>query len=260
MSTTKLARLFAELVGTFALTAVVIAVTRNYSNPLFVTISAAATYAVLVSALGPVSGGHFNPALTLGMFSVRKIKLIEAVFYVAMQVVGAVLAWKLFDYLSNERAITSSTQEFDARVFVAEIVGTALFAMGVAAATTRKFVGGHLGATVGLSFFVGSVAMAVVIVDRQLAGGVLNPAVALGIGFRPSADSYLAYYFGPVLGAIAGMYAYKLFFSDEKVTVAAAPAAKTVATPVVETKKVVKKKAAPKRKPAAKKTTSRRTR
>ena len=52
MSTSKLARLFAELLGTFALTAVVIAVSKNYGNPLFTTISAATAFAALYSSLG----------------------------------------------------------------------------------------------------------------------------------------------------------------------------------------------------------------
>ena len=259
MSTSKLARLFAELVGTFALTAVVIAVSKNYGNPLFTTISGAATLAVLVSILGPVSGGHFNPALTLGMFSIRKIKLIETILFVAMQAVGAILAWKLFEFLSPERLITSVVNEFDWKVFTAEMVGMVLFAMGMAAVAYRKFTGGHAGATVGLAFFMGSIAVAVVVINRQLVTGILNPAVAIGVGYRPDSQSYLAYFFGPVIGAVVGMNLYKMFFASDKMDVAVAPLSASFKplAPAVTSKSVSKapaKKAATKRKPAKRST------
>ena len=252
MSTSKLARLFSELVGTFALTAVVIAVTKNYGNPLFATISAAAAYAVLTSLFGHVSGAQFNPALTLGMFSMRKIKLVETVLFVAMQAVGAVLAWKLFEFLSPDRLITSVANEFDWKVLVAELVGAAVFGMGYAAVLYRKFTGGHAGATVGLALFVGSVASAVVIINRELVTGILNPAVAIGVGYRPDSQSYLAYFFGPVIGAVVGMNLYRMFFSkDVEVKAASSVRASTVAS--VSAKKPAAKKA------TAKKTTRRTT-
>jgi len=261
MSTSKLARLFAELVGTFTLTAVVIAVSKNYGNPLFTTISAAATFAVLVSMFGPVSGGHFNPALTLGMFSIRKIKLVETILYVAVQAVGAILAWKLFEFLSPDRLIESVVNEFDWKVFTAEMIGMVIFAMGFVAVIYRKFMGGHVGATVGLALFAGSVAVAVVVVNRQLVTGILNPAIAIGLGYRPDSQSYLAYFFGPVIGAVVGMNLYKMFFASDKMDVAMVPAGSSFKplAPVVASKSVSKapaKKAVTKKK-TAKKTTKR---
>lgn len=263
MSTSKLARLFAELVGTFTLAAVTIAVSKNYGNPLFTTISGAATFAVLISVLGPVSGGHFNPATTLGMFSIRKIKLVEAILYVAMQAIGAILAWKLFEFLSPERLVDSIVNEFDWKVFTAELVGMVVFGMGIASVTYRKFTGGHAGATIGLAYFTASTAVAVVVINRQLVTGLLNPALAIGVGYRPSSQSFLAYFFGPVIGAVVGMNLYRMFFAGEKSEVASAASAKasfkplaTVTVPAKASTKTVAKKAAPKKKAAVKKTAS----
>jgi glycerol uptake facilitator-like aquaporin len=260
MSTSKLARLFAELVGTFALTAVVIAVSKNYGNPLFTTIAAASAIAGLVSILGPVSGGHFNPAMTLGFLSVKKIKFLEAILYVAMQAVGAVLAWKLFEFLSPDRLITTVTNDFDWKVFTAEFVGTMIFAMGVAAVAFRKFTGGQAGAVVGLSLFTGSVAVAVVVLNRQLVTGVINPAVALGVGYRPTNQGYLAYFFGPVVGAVVGMNLYRLFFTSDTLSMSAPkldmkPVSPSTVAKAVESKiEAPVKKAASSAKTAAKKT------
>ena len=238
MSTSKLARLFAEIVGTFTLTAVTIAVSKNYGNPLFTTIAAAATLAGLVSVLGPVSGGHFNPAITLGFLSLKKIKFLEAIMFVAMQAVGAVLAWKLFEFLSPDRLITSVVNEFDWKVFAAELVGMVVFSMGVAAVTYRKYIGGQAGATVGLSLFMGSVAVAVVVINRQLVTGVINPAVAIGVGYRPDSQGYLAYFFGPVVGAVVGMNLYRLFFSSDKVETVVAT--KSTSVPIVPSVSIAK--------------------
>jgi aquaporin Z len=261
MSTSKLARLFAELLGTFTLAAVTIAVSKNYGNPLFTTISAAATLAALMSLLGPVSGGNFNPAITLGLFSIRKIKLVETILYVAMQAIGAILAWKLFEFLSPDRLIQSVVNEFDWKVFTAELVGTIIFSMGFAGMLYRKFVGGHVGATVALSFFAGSTALAVVVINRQLVTGILNPAVAIGVGYRPDSQSYLAYFFGPVIGAVVGMNLYKMFFSGDKTEVVAVASTSASFKPLssvavkTETKNPAKKTIA-KKVTLAKKTTT----
>lgn len=259
MSTSKLARLFAELIGAFALTAVVIAVSKNYGNPLFTTLAAAATLATLVIVLGPVSGGHFNPAVTIGLFSIRKVKLVEAVMYVALQAVGAILAWKFFEYLSPERKVEAMTNEFTWETFWAEFVGMVIYAMGVAAVTLRKYVGGHAAAAIGMSLFAGSLAVAVVIFDRQLITGVLNPAVSLGLGYRLNAQVYWAAYFaGPVLGSIVGMNIYKMFFATDKPELAVAGSSFRPVAPsssvVASAKKPVAKKAVAKKK-STKKTT-----
>lgn len=251
MSTSKLARLFAELVGTFVLTAVVLSVGKTYGTPLFTTIAAGTTYAVLFGVFGPISGGHFNPALTLGLFSIRKVTLTKTVLYVAMQAIGAVLAWKMFEWFSPDRLVALGATEFDWKVFAAEFIGGAIFAMGVAAAVIRKYTGGFAGATVGMALFAASVAVSVVIINRQIATGILNPAVAIGIGYRPENQSYLAYFFGPVLGSVLGMNLYQMFFNENaglaKASVASSSTVKTV------------KKAPAKKKTTAKKSTKRTT-
>ena len=259
MSTSKLARLFAELLGTFVLTAVVLSVGKTYGTPLFTTIAAGTTLAVLYSVFGPVSGGHFNPAITLGLFSIRKVTLTKTVLYVAMQAIGAVLAWKLFEFLSPDRLVALAATEFDWKVFAAEFVGGAILAMGFAAVVLRKFTGGYAGATIGMAFFAASVAVAVVIINRQIATGVLNPAVAIGIGYRPENQSYLAYFFGPVLGSVLGMNLYQMFFT-ERAEVTKASAVKVVApVATVSSTKTVKKATPAKKKPVSKKATKKTT-
>lgn len=212
MSIKRLVRLLAEFAGTFALTAVVLSVQKTYGTPLFTTIAAAAALAGLYAVLAPVSGGHFNPAVTIGMFVIRKVSLLKAVSYIVVQAAGALIAWKVFEQLSPDRPVTLSATEFNYEVFIAEIIGSIIFAFGYGAVILRRYSGGFAGAAIGLAYFTGSVATSVVIVNRQIVSGILNPAVAMGIGFRPENISYLAYFAGPVIGLTLGLILYRVLF------------------------------------------------
>jgi glycerol uptake facilitator-like aquaporin len=96
-------RLFAELLGACLLTAVVIgsgilAVQLSAGNGgvalLGNTLATAAILYVLVGTLGPVSGAHFNPAVTLVMALRRQTPIAAAFLYVFAQVAGCILgAW-----------------------------------------------------------------------------------------------------------------------------------------------------------------------
>jgi len=96
-------RLFAEWLGSLLLTATVIgsgilAVNVSGGNDgvalLGNTAATAAILFVLVTTLGPVSGAHFNPAVTLAFFMRREIKLGEAILFVIVQIIGCVVgAW-----------------------------------------------------------------------------------------------------------------------------------------------------------------------
>lgn len=248
MSKRKLAMLVAELVGTFVLAIVVLSINR-YGLPIFTALSAGAAIAMMYVAVGPVSGGHFNPAITLGFFSVRRISLLKAISYLAAQAVGAVLAWKLYEWFVD-KPIAQAASEFDWKVFVAELLGTLVFAFAFAAAINRKLDSYTSSVVMGTGLFLGASLASLV-----AAAGAVNPAVALSIGFRPENASYLAYFFGPVIGAVVGMNFYRMAFDES--TTAPAVAAATVVAPVA-TKKVapVKRKTTAK-KPAARKSASR---
>lgn len=103
-------RLFAEFLGSCLLAATVIgsgilAVQLSSGNDgvalLGNTVATAAILYVLIATLGPVSGAHFNPAVTLVMALKREISPTEALAYIALQiagcVAGALLAHAMFD-------------------------------------------------------------------------------------------------------------------------------------------------------------------
>ena len=206
----KIAMIVAEFLGTGILTMVFLAVSKSSMGyPLFVSIAAGLVLVGLTLSLGAVSGAHFNPAITIGLWTVRKVKALPTVVYVAAQLLGACAAYLLYSYLVGQKLQNGS--HFDSKILVAETVGTFIFSLGWAAAAYQRFEAGKAASVVGISLMLGALAASVA------NGGVLNPAVALGA----HAWVWGSYVLGPVLGAVIGFNLYGLLF---------APAASVVET------------------------------
>jgi glycerol uptake facilitator-like aquaporin len=201
----KLAPLVAELLGTFTLTFVVLSVSKSAIGiPYFVAIAAGLTLAMMVLIIGATSGAHINPAVTFGLWSVKKIGTLKGVLYIFAQFIGAIFAWKLYTYFIDNTIPSISTKSYDWRIFTAELVGTLIFTFGLAAAVYQKFEGVKSAITIGGSLILG------IFISSSIANGVLNPAVALGI------QSWGTEYFvGPLVGAFIGINLYSLVFAGE---------------------------------------------
>lgn len=153
--------LLAELVGTFILATVAVTV----ANPIIVGF----TLVVLVLAIGSISGAHVNPAITIGLWSIRKLDGIKVPFYWAMQFAGAMLALLLSQmYKGGGFGISfASFNSLDAKILFAELIGVAVFAFAVAAACQRKEVDSTKALCVGLALLTG----------LAVGGGLLGQAV-----------------------------------------------------------------------------------
>jgi len=231
----RAAVLVAEFLGIVFLAKAIINVARSQIGiGYFVAFSGAITLTTLMLTLGTTSGGHFNPAVTIGMWTLRKIQSLQAVAYIAMQMLGGYAAWRLAEYFLGEAMTSIAPKAFNWKILVAEAIGTFVFTFGIAAAVYQKYEGAKLAATVGLSLFAG------IVVASVASGAFLNPAVALA---NQSWDK--AYVLGPIVGAIVGMNLYALLFAPERSLVASS--AKVVSTTSA---------AKPKAKKAAKKPTS----
>lgn len=217
--------LFSELVGTFtvAATALAIATLSGNSNPLFTGIVIMAAYLVFMR----LSRSHVNPAVTLGLLSIRKISAIKAVGYIIAQVLGGMLAYVVVsqfvhtapvDAAMGQSApslyhITMNSAEHW-RPFWAEALGTLMVGLGVGAAFLNRKSEGETSFTVGVMYVVG------VILGALASVGVLNPAVAIAVGAYDFANSSMIWWnllqfaVGPILGAVAGMWLYKLLLWD----------------------------------------------
>ena len=217
----------AELIGTFGLVLfIVLVLTDSAPSPVglggpdFAVVGLVHAFALtmLIAALAGVCGAHFNPAVTVGMLSTRRIGLADACAYILMQLAGAVLAVLVVKALMNGTATAAhfgapkvTTGRFldgsAVKGMVVEGAGTfflmwAIMATAVNPRGNRSFAPLVIGATLGLA----------VMCIAPLTGAGLNPARAFGPalfgGFGPAGDWLVAFVVGPLLGAVAAAHLY----------------------------------------------------
>jgi glycerol uptake facilitator-like aquaporin len=185
----------AELLGTLTLTLVVL--TTSVAGPALATpLAVALALALCVYTLGPISGSHLNPAITLGLWSIGKIRSWRVLNYIVAQFIGAGIALVIF------RSLGLTPTQFilidSWTVGWAEAVGAFFFGLGIAAVVNHKVATDFSGLVVGGSLLLGlSMAGAVSL-------AVLNPAIAIGLNLLS-----FAYILGPIIGSILGMQVYR---------------------------------------------------
>lgn len=187
---------FAELFGTFGLVLVALFAAKE-TGALYVGLF----LAVMIMAVGAVSGSHLNPAVTLAKWTMRQLKSVLLPFYWGAQFLGAMLAVIVINWVTNNALHLdfSHLGNMSWSIFAVELVGAAVFMFGLAAATNRRTlspgsvaIGGGLSLVAGLvvasSLFAnvqGSIDTSnVTSVDKlphelRVKGATLNPAVAL---------------------------------------------------------------------------------
>lgn len=197
----------AEFLGTAILALVAMGSAKyfNFTAPWYVGLAVGVTLAALVGIIGKASGAHVNPAITLGLFTLRKISIIKSIAYVTAQLMGGMMAFMLVEYMTNSDVVSAGSSTFDTRIFVAEMLGTAIFAFGVASVVMQKIEGMQAAFTIGASLFMG------VLVASIVAPGFINPAVALANNAWDK-TTVLA----PIAGSIIGMNVYSFFLAPEK--------------------------------------------
>ena len=130
----KMQKYLAEALGTFALVGVGMfaIVSASAGDSLgIVSIALGFGLALLIGlyAFGEVSGGHFNPAVSLAMFLDRRITIDDLIGYVVAQLAGAVAAALVVLIALNDEAVAGTTTQSgdDWAGIVVELVFTALF-------------------------------------------------------------------------------------------------------------------------------------
>lgn len=223
----------AELIGTFALvffgcgSAVMATIYTNTTAAtnaiglLGISFAFGITVMMMVYAIGPISGCHINPAITLAMFIAKKISMKDAAIYVVVQSLGAIAGAGVLFVIANsapEYDITANGlgQNFfgDAggnfpwgAAVIAEIVMTFFFLLVIFGATHKKAPAGFAGIAIGFSLFV------IHLVGIPITGTSVNPARSLGPALFVGGDalSHLwvfltAPFVGAALAAVVWMY------------------------------------------------------
>ena len=223
-----LKKYFAEMVGTFVLVFIGCGSAVIAGNQIgFLGISLAFGLAVLgmVYSIGPVSGCHINPAVTIAMLSAGKISTKDSIWYIAAQCVGAVagslillsVASGLPGYAMEINGLgqngydNASPMKFSmGSGFIAEVVLTFIFILVIFGATDKKASTQFAGIAIGFTLVI------VHLIGIPITGTSVNPARSLGpaiiLGGEAIKQLWL-FWLAPILGGILAAFTYKTVFS-----------------------------------------------
>jgi len=191
----------AEFIGTFFLVLTVGCTVIGNGAGAFAPLAIGSALMVMIFAGGHISGGHFNPAVTLGVWLRGKCEATDVVPYMISQIMGAVLAAFAVKLLKEGAAVTP-LRVATLPALLAEFLFTFALVYVVLNTATAKGTSGNsfYGLAIGFTVLVGAFSVG------SISGGAFNPAVAVGISFMglspwPSIWIYLVADF--VGGAVA---------------------------------------------------------
>lgn len=198
-------KLIVELVGAFFLV-LTIGLTVTVSNAgAMAPIAIGAALMVMVFAGGHVSGAHYNPAVTLGVWLRGKLPTRDVPGYVFFQLLGAGLAAFVVTQLGNSTATPAAIEKGPA--FLAEMLFTFALVWVVLNVATAKGTSGNsfYGLAIGMTVTAGAYAVG------PISGGAFNPAVVLGLTILNLADASVVWIhlLGEIAGAVGAAYLYK---------------------------------------------------
>jgi len=250
-----LRRGFAEFVGTFALIFIgagsILALTTLFEPAInspqtqgvyggltlvAVALSHGLVIAVMASAVGHISGGHFNPAVTLGFLVTRRIAGVLALVYWSMQFLGATAAALLLRWFFSEhtRRLTNlgapglgggvdHWQGLVIELILTFFLVWVIFATAVDPGGAFKSIAGlAIGFTITLDVLMGG----------PLTGAAMNPARAFGpeLVSRHWTDAWI-FYAGPAAGGVLAALAYEWLYLRPPAVVPVGPPETGVAEP-----------------------------
>jgi aquaporin Z len=199
-----------ELLGTFFLV-LTIGLTGN-------PIAIGFVLAAVVYMGGHISGAHYNPAVTLGIFLRKKISSKDVIMYWIFQIIGAILAAIVFLLITSETFAPSPSPNVS---MVSAIAIEFIFTFGLIlvilnVATTKKNEGNsYFGMAIGLTILAAAFA------GGPISGGAFNPAVGIGpilvdtIRGGNSLQHLIIYIIGPFLASLTAPFVFKFMNPEE---------------------------------------------
>jgi aquaporin Z len=234
-------KFFAELLGTFILVFFAVGVATLMFGFRFDGGSVAAgvvataftfglTLMALAYVLGPISGAHVNPAVTMGAFLAGRVSALDAVVYWVAQfvggILGALLLWAVFDQspyyhrsvegLGTDGYGSASLVHISGGgAFLVEIILTATFVFVILGVTSKYGNAAVAGVVIGLTLTV------IHLIGIPLTGTSVNPARSLGpaliVGGQALSQVWL-FLVAPMVGGIVAAIVYRLIYPFEKET------------------------------------------
>jgi len=212
--------LLAECIGTFGLIFIGVgAIAGNFINGgqtglVGIALAHGLTIAVMVSATAAISGGHLNPAVTIGLFFAKKIDSLNAIGYILAQCFGAILAAfliKLCVPLTALTAVGMGTPALGEGIsvgmgLITEIILTFFLVFVIYGTAVDKRAPQMGGLFIGLTVTVD------ILMGGPITGAAMNPARHLGPALLGGGlDNIWLYWLGPVMGGIIAAVCYNKF-------------------------------------------------
>lgn len=206
-----MARYLTELIGTFFLVFVIgmTAVSGLPAAPLAI----GSVLMVMVYMGGHISGAHYNPAVTVGVYLRGALERSDVLPYMVAQLAGAMVAALLVAVVTGETFAPAPSPDASAVAFVlAELVMTFALVLVILHVATSKATEGnsYYGLAIGFTVLAGAYAVG------PVSGGAFNPAVGTGpilvhtlMGDGSFGDLWL-YWVGPVLGGLLAVPVFRL--------------------------------------------------
>ena len=211
-SATLLRLAIAETIGTFVLVLTIIsaAIAATLAKPIAgvaygsfaIPIVGGVALAFLAASLGPISGAHFNPAVTLSIALKRGVPLARVPAYVASQLGGAIsaalVAWWVYGPQARAVAHLGATQPAAGvgalRVFGVEAVATFILVLVIIVANARA-------SSSVAPLAIGSALAAAIVISGPVSGAGVNPARAIGTMFAAGTFAdWWVYITAPLVG------------------------------------------------------------
>lgn len=197
----------AELVGTFLFLTIgyasVAAIgAAGATGLLVVPFSFGFGLLAAIFAVGHISGGHFNPAVTVAAVLDKRIEVTDAVGYILAQVVGAIAAAAVIVVVAGQGAVAAGVTKpgggiSDIGALILEIVLTAGFVLVILVSTKRA--AGLAPLAIPLTL------VAIHFASASLSGASVNPARSIGSALLGADLAALwIYLVGPIVGALGG--------------------------------------------------------
>lgn len=170
---------------------------------------------IMVSNLGHISGGHFNPAITAGFVATRRITAPLAATYWAAQLLGAACAAFILRWLFTKAQVAGSAAPHvalgvsDSKAIVLELIMTFFLVWAVWATAVdergafKSIAGLAIGLTISIDVFVGG----------PVTGAAMNPARAFGPMLAGNEwSNWWIYWVGPIAGALVAALGFEYLY------------------------------------------------
>lgn len=219
----------AELVGTFVLVFIGTAsavVAGTHIGYLGISLAFGLSVLVMVYAIGQISGCHINPAITIAMLTNGKIPLKDAIMYIIVQSIGAIIASLLLLSImagypgydlgivglgQNGFGVASPNGYPLVSGFIAEVILTFIFLIVIFGATSKPAPPGFAGIAIGLALAM------IHMVGIPITGTSVNPARSLGpalvVGGTALSQLWM-FILAPVIGALVAAVVWRFIFEN----------------------------------------------